>query len=410
MIPLGCILLDPKCIFVNVSSCEISLICLPAVERLAQAPNLREFFREIMFSVQFDQNENCGYISKIINHLNAAQNFSISEFHRILCEMVPDEGRKQTLYSSAESQKGLDKRRKVIGHVEELGGRPTPQSEPQSASAPTPAPVPTPPPMPTPKPTPPISTAPAPDSSPKSAEKSISLFYLLQHYNKENAAIYKAQKEQKKKRGQTDQALGKDRKETKEKKKSKKGAQPSYQPPSFAIPGQTPSAQISFPTPANMPPAQAEPAPRPQPQPAVVSAPSAPAPANGDFGDTTFAATPDEMTEDNETVILGQERPSQQMVPHLVRKRNQERIIISKDVFRIGRDTGFNDYVIADNKYIGHSHCYILSRDGEFFIVDSNSKNHTTVDGVVIPSGQQVKLTHGCTILVADEEFEFRLF
>lgn len=59
---------------------------------------------------------------------------------------------------------------------------------------------------------------------------------------------------------------------------------------------------------------------------------------------------------------------------------------------------------------IGHCHCHIILRGGEYFILDDNSKNHTTVNGTVITPGTEVKIVRGQIIMLADEEFEFKLF
>lgn len=112
----------------------------------------------------------------------------------------------------------------------------------------------------------------------------------------------------------------------------------------------------------------------------------------------------------DETVLLGQEIPVRHLTPYLIRKKNQEKILITKQVFRIGRDEEYNDYVIAENRYVGHSHCHILSREGEFFLIDDNSKNRSRINGQVITAGMEAKLVHGCLIKIADEEFEFRLY
>ena len=107
---------------------------------------------------------------------------------------------------------------------------------------------------------------------------------------------------------------------------------------------------------------------------------------------------------------MGHASARQEKRPQLIRRKNNEIIPICSDVFRLGRDSGYNDYVIAENEYVGNSHCHILVQDGGYFIVDDNSKNHTFVDDREIPSGRQIKLVHGQCIRLADEEFEFRLF
>jgi pSer/pThr/pTyr-binding forkhead associated (FHA) protein len=127
-----------------------------------------------------------------------------------------------------------------------------------------------------------------------------------------------------------------------------------------------------------------------------------------DFGNTVFHD--DESGEGSDTVILDQDSDAHHLRPHLVRRKNQERIMIQKETFRMGRDASFVDYAMPDNKFIGHLHCHISTRNGEYFIVDANSKNHTFVDGVMIPGSTEVKIAHGSSIKLANEEFEFRLF
>ena len=70
MIDINTILLDLEYIFTDVSTCETTLICLP-MENMEKSQNdLSSFFKNIMFSTQFDQTENCDYVAKIINYLN----------------------------------------------------------------------------------------------------------------------------------------------------------------------------------------------------------------------------------------------------------------------------------------------------------------------------------------------------
>ena len=112
----------------------------------------------------------------------------------------------------------------------------------------------------------------------------------------------------------------------------------------------------------------------------------------------------------DETLFMGQEGQQSRLIPQLIRKRNGEKILIQKPVFRVGRDSDFNDYAIIENRFVGHGHCHILCRGGEYFVVDDNSKNGTLVNGTPIVPGEEVKIKHGDVICLADEEFEFKLF
>lgn len=114
--------------------------------------------------------------------------------------------------------------------------------------------------------------------------------------------------------------------------------------------------------------------------------------------------------EDSATVMLMPDVDVPQIIPYLVYKKNNEKIMINKAVFRLGRDKVTNDYVIVGNKYVGHNHCHIITRGEEYFIVDDNSKNRTFIDGVMISPGSEVKLTQGQILKLANEEFEFKIF
>lgn len=226
----------------------------------------------------------------------------------------------------------------------------------------------------------------------------MSLFYLLQHYNEENAAVYKAQKAAKK--------------ENDEKKavRAEKPGKEKVKPSGFSIPGETP-----LPRPAELAAMERQKQEKEKPAdpvmiqnaqtaPATIQAPK-PAPALDLMQEET-----EYLTDATDATVLMDDTDMQQHEPYLLRRRNQEKIKITGSTFRIGRDSEINKYVIRDNKYVGHTHCHIVTHDGEYFIVDDNSKNHTSVDGKVIASGEEVRLRNGQRIGVADEEFEFRLY
>lgn len=95
--------------------------------------------------------------------------------------------------------------------------------------------------------------------------------------------------------------------------------------------------------------------------------------------------------------------------PHLVRVKNNEIIPISKQTFRIGKERAYVDYCVADNNAVSRAHAIISNRDGVFYIEDTNSKNHTYVNDVMIQPGTGVQLNHGDKLRLANEDFEFKL-
>lgn len=123
------------------------------------------------------------------------------------------------------------------------------------------------------------------------------------------------------------------------------------------------------------------------------------------FGETTVLGAGNAI---GETTVLGA-TPDTKVQPYLVRLKNNEKINIDKPVFRIGKERSYVDYFIADNSAISRSHANIISKGGEYFIVDTNSTNHTYVNGVMINSNVETKLTHKTRLRLANEEFELNL-
>ena len=56
-------------IYVDVSTYETAMVCIPLMEQSEEFFDLRLFFKEMAINIQLDQNENCDYFAKIINYL-----------------------------------------------------------------------------------------------------------------------------------------------------------------------------------------------------------------------------------------------------------------------------------------------------------------------------------------------------
>ena len=418
MIAPSMLLLNLDYIFVDVTTAETLVICLPLADERRPAVDFGQYFRDLVFHTRFDQTENCDYVAHLINYLNGTPVFSLAEFSRLLEE--------------------LD------------GAAPAASAKPQAAvqrpAAPV-QPVPVPPPAPEKKKkAEKKQAAPAQPVPPRpEGEKEISMFTLLMHYSKENKELYKAQQAAKKaakeaasaqsvpQPGQPAPAGAKAAPSSgfAVPGKSQTGfAVPGRPQPGFAVPGQP---QPGFAVPGRPQPGFAVPgqphqgfaapaqSPAPAPaQPAPVQAaapvqsrpaqsrpvqPAAPVPQvqPASFGETTVLGG----AASGETTVLGVGTPAAPVQPYLLRVKNNERIPINKPSFRIGKERSFVDYFIADNTAISRSHANILNRDGEYYIVDTNSTNHTYVNGVMIQSNVETKLTHGAKITLANESFEF---
>lgn len=94
----------------------------------------------------------------------------------------------------------------------------------------------------------------------------------------------------------------------------------------------------------------------------------------------------------------------------LTRTRNGERIPITREQFKIGRERSRVDYCINDNTAVGRLHAIIVSRGGSTFVVDQNSTNCTFVNSVRATANQEIRLNSGDKVTFADEEFTFNAF
>lgn len=478
------ILLDMNYIFADVSTCETILVCLPIEDEEKQAVDLGVFFRNIMFNTRFDQTENCDYVAKIINYLNGTPMFSLNDFKKVLDEIAGNNVRAAAPQSGAApatpqvppvQQNAVPPMKVQVPPVNNIpmqgqgmsqgvrmqqpGGMPQgngvqgkPMGAPGAMAVPpkggqAPVGMAVPPKggqMPAGMAVPPKGgqapvgmAVPPKQMQPTSAtqqseqnvnEQEISWFYLMQHYNKENAAAYKAQKEKKKASGKGNAQV------------PVNVAQPqaTVQPNNFgfAVPGQAASA--SAPMQPNVPQGQQPPRqqmpmqqqnvqqPRPQmpmqqpkpqmpgqqpmmntavQQPGFVPTP-APQAKPMSFGETTILNAGGSPG----TVVLNAAtNPALNKVPYLLRTKNFEKVYLNKDVFRIGKERSYVDYCISDNGAISRSHANFITRNGEYFVVDTNSTNHTFVNGTMVQSNEEIKISPGDMIKLANEEFEFKL-
>lgn len=174
--------------------------------------------------------------------------------------------------------------------------------------------------------------------------------------------------------------------------------------PAIAVPGQQQAVAQSQKTVQPAAKVEAQPvAPKQTPVPAYQQHDPSIRPVN--FGETTVLGSGI-----GETTVLSAAVESNRVDPHLIRIKNNEKIPLNKPVFRIGKERSYVDYFIGDNTAISRSHANIINDNGEFFVVDTNSTNHTYVNGGMIQSNVQTKLSHGTKIRLANEDFEFRLY
>lgn len=414
MIDQRALLLDLDYIFTDVSTYDTVMICLPLVRDGGDyAPDMSVFFKNVIFSTKFDQTENCDHVAQMLNYLNSNPTLSLHDFKKLLEELGKTPEQTKTAKQAATVSKPIQVAASVPvtqpvvntlsnsvddnqhkpgqSHVSSQVSVGAMQIERSAVPAHTEA-----------------NNAPAADCV--SEEKPMSLMYLLRHYSKENAAAYKAQKE-KKKENKTASAVVS--------KPNQSGAGSETQinhgfavpktaesvNPSFAVPGQQPIAPRPVTIQDNSGVAQSV-APRKDGVPGNQNNSNTVPVKPISFGETTVLGG----GQIGETTVLGTTAEPARIDPHLIRIKNNEKIPLSKPVFRIGKERSYVDYFIGDNTAISRSHANIINDNGEFFVVDTNSTNHTYVNGGMIQSNVQTKLSHGTKIRLANEDFEFRLY
>lgn len=463
MIDARSLLIDLEHIYVDVSKCDAMLVCLPLV-RQNESVNIPMFFKQIMFSTQFDQNENCDYVAQIINYLNSTPVFSVEAFEKLLMDIDADNlniaaskavvGQQKPVQPQSQSQsqqpKPMQPAMNQLKNAQVQTNMPSQgkmqsQRETQSANNVV---------------QPNQVNFAVPNMNPQNqnrinnnvqmgtnisgtyvettSEKQMSMFGLLTHYSKENKQIYERQKAQRKAQ-----------KEAEKNGAAMPGQNVKASNASFAIPGQPPQQrpqpqtvmpqqpqqqfaqpqrqftqsnqpQSQFAQPQPMPQAQQKPVQQVQPQPVqnqntntgMTGNPSVPPQIlenmtkAGNFGETTVLGVGSEA---GETTVLGASQ-AQIIKPYLLRIKNNERIELNKPVFRIGKERSYVDYFVSDNTAVSRSHANIINKDNEFYIVDTNSTNHTYVNGSMIQSNVETKIEHGTKIRLANEDFEFFMY
>ena len=466
MIDARSLLIDLEHIYVDVSKCDAMLVCLPLV-RQNESVNIPMFFKQIMFSTQFDQNENCDYVAQIINYLNSTPVFSVDAFEKLLMDIDADNlniaaskavvGQQKPVQPQSQSQsqqpKPMQPAMNQLKNTQVQTNMPSQgkmqsQRETQSANNVV---------------QPNQVNFAVPNMNPQNqnrinnnvqmgtnisgtyvettSEKQMSMFGLLTHYSKENKQIYERQKAQRKAQ-----------KEAEKNGAAMPGQNVKASNASFAIPGQPPQQrpqpaqpqtvmpqqpqqqfaqpqrqftqsnqpQRQFAQPQPMPQTQQKPVQQVQPQPmqnqntntGMTGNPSVPPQIlenmtkAGNFGETTVLGVGSEA---GETTVLGASQ-AQIIKPYLLRIKNNERIELNKPVFRIGKERSYVDYFVSDNTAVSRSHANIINKDNEFYIVDTNSTNHTYVNGSMIQSNVETKIEHGTKIRLANEDFEFFMY
>ena len=498
------IMLDRDYIYVDASTSDVSMICVPVVDEFAPIDE-REFFKNIIFSVSFAANENGDYVARILAYLNSVELFQLQDFKKMLeglmseqpavgmqnvqpamgapymqnnpyqqtpagapaqpqMNMKPavmqqpvppvqpqnrptDIGQEpaiQNVYvSSGASAKDikLAKREEMLKQQEEeraremaknpiapenvdMGFAVPGMSTNQYASKPKAA-----------APAVPAKKASKGKKNSGSSEDDISLFYLMQHYSKENKEKYKAAKERKKSGNTATEApVAKKQASVIKPMAASAVQQPPVSNPYQAAPAQPQAPVMNNPyqaapvqpqAPAMANPYQAAPA---QPQAPAMNSPYQTAPAQpqapvmnnpypapqmpamggmqDDYDQTTLIKNTGN-TDDAGTTVLNAATKVERH-PYLYQVKNGRKIYLDKKTNRIGKNREVVDICIDGNPAISRCHAIFYRVDDTCYIEDLNSTNGTFVDDQQITSNCKTMVRVGSRVKLGDEEFELR--
>lgn len=109
---------------------------------------------------------------------------------------------------------------------------------------------------------------------------------------------------------------------------------------------------------------------------------------------------------DGKTSILTTSENYNNPVPYLVRVSTNELIPILNKEFMVGKSVNC-DYQIIDNSKISRRHAVFRISNGECYVRDNDSTNHTFVNGKLIQPGVEIMLSNDDYIRLGDEEFRY---
>lgn len=413
--------LNPEYIYVNVTTAEVSMICLPVISE--EKTDIGMFFKSIMYNanMRYDPSENGDYIIKILNFFNSASIFSIEDFKNLLSTLDGESVKenKPQVSSQAvvkndikyESEPYIERKvseenrefgrgrvpmdvdppktESLIGKLESVSEGIVNDLEAQIEDVKVDFEIPD------------IPSSPFEVPGSTTGEKEVE--------NKKKFSLFGNNTKKEEKRREKEE-----KQREKELKKQKKGGlfgkkKETVQDFGMEIPGSK-NEQI-FDSVWHEENRSIE-----KPEPPIIrrefnhdirnhEEKFFEENQNIDFGGTTVLDAGNEEG----TVCLDDEKEEKAVEAvraRLIRIKNNQTIPVGKEVFKIGHSKNYVDYYI-ENPAISRSHAMIIQRGEKFFIVDTNSKNHTYVDGKMVASGTEVKLSKRTRIRLADEEFIF---
>lgn len=407
MIDTSNFLFDLDYIFADVTTSEASLICLPIINKTSQIIDLKAFYKNIVFSTQFDQTENCDYVAKIISYLNSSDAFSLVGFKKTIDSLMVNQmvnnntGNNQKPMPAPVVNNNMGYQQPQMQRMQPENMQIPVNSSPMTAAQPSPQ-------IGNMQNNPSVNQQLQPSGMPapvntvfpeKAAKKEKKSWFGIKRKEKESKKTEKNYVNEK--TGRKIRIPGVD--EEKIPSERQTGIPPQQQMglnENASINSEKASAAKM--TAATVQPPVQSPM-QPPVQQNIYTVPVNSMSNNQSFGETTVLGN----SVAGETTVLGASSVVQSRA-YIIRNKNNEKIYLDKPVFRIGKEKSFVDYFIGDNAAISRSHVNVIRRGENYYIVDTNSTNHTYVNGTMIQSNIETPLSHGTKFMLADEEFEYR--
>lgn len=95
--------------------------------------------------------------------------------------------------------------------------------------------------------------------------------------------------------------------------------------------------------------------------------------------------------------------------PYLFIKNINEKVIIDKEIFRLGRDKNNVDYNIL-SRAVGRQHALIIRKENDYYFKDNNSKNGSFINGNRVKANTEYKICHKDKLTLANEDMIFKLY
>ena len=394
-------LMEKKYIYTDPSNGRANLVYFPVL-REAEPINLRYFFRDLIHSIQSNPNENCDYVEKVVSFLESEESFDLRKFHELVYDLRLNEG-------SLNGPTGY-----VTGGFSPMGGGPGFGYGTNSQQYPNTDPY-------------------------SSIGGGSDINYEYPSNNPDDQYEYETEPVKKK---SLFGGLFKGKKPAKEKKSIfGRKKEPEYEEEmsslGFEVPGQDNypggGGNIGF----EVPPAGGDAGRYQAPfddQQRVVKQPWGTGKqkrAVNQIMDTDFAGGGSPDDEGGGYTIMGEEnKRGEEVIPAgpieelpyapqevppafrhsaiLTRVSTGERKEVAGNMIRIGRQRDAVDFMITGNKSVSHTHASIVrGADGNYYLYDLESKNHTYLNGERLVSGRDYQLHNNDQIRLANEDFIF---